>query len=111
SHCPEQRLCGVLLEVHPKPFNSAPSEPEIRTFSAQAPEKTKTRSWFSSGKRALLPILGPVRPEQLSFARLVLRDRRDEVGDVDEAAPVEVFRNGVPLPCPAAHRERERQTV
>src|SRR5436190_17667911 len=51
-----------------------------------------------------LPILGPIGTEQGFLARLVLGDGRDEVRHIDEAAPVQIVGDRVPLPGAAAHR-------
>src|SRR3546814_3281113 len=58
-----------------------------------------------------LAVLRPVAAEQLLLARLVLRDGGDEMGDVDEVAPVEVLRDRVLGPGAATHREGERHGV
>ena len=57
---------------------------------------------------ASLPILGPIGAEQGFLAGLVLGNGGDEVGDIDEAAPVQVFRERVALPAAATHRQGER---
>ncbi len=51
----------------------------------------------------------PVRPEQFLFARLVLGDRRDEVGDVQHVPVAQVFGDRVLLPGAAAHAEGEAE--
>src|SRR3546814_8251470 len=58
-----------------------------------------------------LAVLRPVAAEQLLLARLVLRDGGDEMGDVDEVAPVEVLRDRVLGPGAATHRAGERHGV
>src|SRR5690348_3343888 len=59
----------------------------------------------------LLAVFRPVGAEQFLFARLVFRDRGDEVGDVEEVFIVEVVRDRVAAPGAAAHAQREVQAV
>src|SRR3546814_176603 len=89
-------------------------------FDARRASGTSILAAASSGLAAFsskftappsLAVLRPVAAEQLLLARLVLRDGGDEMGDVDEVAPVEVLRDRVLGPGAATHREGERHGV